>query len=93
MIGLDYGSPSLAISAILCSMAILRGHVESGRIIVDDPMDLPDGTEVEIAVAGDDDMTPDERADVEASIDRGLEQAARGESISADELLRRLKAT
>jgi hypothetical protein len=73
-------------------MAILRGHVESGRIIVDEPMDLPDGTEVEIAVADDDDMTPEERAELDASIDRGLEQAARGEGIPAEEMLRRLRA-
>jgi hypothetical protein len=31
-------------------MATLRGHVENGRIVVDEPVDLPDGTEVEIAV-------------------------------------------
>jgi len=74
-------------------MATLRGRVESGRIVVDEPIDLPDGTEVEIAVADDDDMTPEERADLEASIDRGLEQAARGETITAEELIRRLKAT
>ena len=73
-------------------MAILRGHVESGRIIVDEPMDLPDGTEVEIAVADEDDMTPEERAELDASIDRGLEQAARGEGIPAEEGLRRLRA-
>lgn len=60
---------------------------------MDEPIDLPDGTEVEIAVADDGDMTPEERAEVEASIDRGLEQAARGEMITADELIRRLKAT
>ena len=74
-------------------MATLRGHVEGGRIVVDEPVDLPDGTEVEIAVADDDDMTPEERAELEASIDRGLEQAARGEMITAEELMRRLKAT
>ena len=74
-------------------MATLRGHVEGGRIIVDEPMDLPDGTEVEIAVAGEDEMTPEERAELESSIDRGLEQAARGEMISSEELIRRLKAT
>jgi hypothetical protein len=89
----DDGSPGLLVGAILGAMATLRGHVESGRIVVDEPIDLPDGTEVEIAVADDDDMTPEERAEIEASIDRGLEQAARGEMITADELLRRLKAT
>jgi len=55
-------------------------------------MDLPDGTEVEIAVAGEDEMTPAERAELESSIDRGLEQAARGEGSPADEVLRRLRA-
>ena len=73
-------------------MATLRGHVEGGRIIVDEPMDLPDGTEVEIAVADDDDMTPKERAELDASIDRGLEQAARGEGSTPEEVLRRLRA-
>jgi hypothetical protein len=73
-------------------MATLRGHVEGGRIIVDEPVDLPDGTEVEIAVADDDDMTPEERAELDASIDRGLEQAARGEGSPAEEVVRRLRA-
>jgi len=73
-------------------MATLRGHVEGGRIIVDEPMDLPDGTEVEIAVAGEDEMTPAERAELESSIDRGLEEAARGEGSPAEEVLRRLRA-
>ena len=59
---------------------------------MDEPMDLPDGTVVEIAVADDDDMTPEERAELDASIDRGLEQAARGELIPAEEVLRRLRA-
>jgi hypothetical protein len=74
-------------------MAILRGHVESGRIVLDEPMDLPDGTEVEIAaLAEDDQMTPEERAEIEAEIDVGLAEAARGEGIPADELLRRLRS-
>jgi len=74
-------------------MAILRGHVESGRIVLDEPIDLPDGTEVEIAALTDDDeMTPEERAEIEADIDVGLEQAARGEGIPAEEFLRRLRS-
>jgi predicted transcriptional regulator len=39
-----------------------------------------------------DEMTPEERADLLASIDRGLEQAARGEGIPAEEVLRRLRS-
>jgi hypothetical protein len=73
-------------------MAILRGRIESGRIVVDEPIDLPDGTEVEIAVAEGDDMSPEERAELDASIERGMAQAEHGEGISAEEMLRRLRA-
>ena len=68
---------------MLLRMVILRGRIERGRIIVDDPIDLPDGTEVEIAVAESDEMTAKERAELDASLERGMEQAARGEGISA----------
>jgi predicted DNA-binding antitoxin AbrB/MazE fold protein len=73
-------------------MAILRGRIESGRIVVDEPIDLPDGTEVEIAVAESDEMTAEERAELDASIERGMEQATRGEGSSVEDVLRRLRA-
>jgi predicted DNA-binding antitoxin AbrB/MazE fold protein len=73
-------------------MAILRGRIEHGRIVVDQPIDLPDGTEVEIALFESDEMTAEERAELDASPERGMEQAARGEGISAEEMLRRLRA-
>ncbi len=57
-------------------------------------MDLPEGAQVEIALLGDDDdMSPEERAEVEASIEVGLQQAARGETVPLDEVLRRLRET
>ena len=76
-------------------MTILRGHVENGHIVLDEPRDLPEGIDVEIALldADDDEMTPEERADLEAAIDRSIEQADRGETIPAEEVLRRLRAT
>ena len=73
-------------------MAVLRGRIESGRIVVDEPINLPDGTEVEITVAETDEMTAEERAELDASLERGMGQAARGEGISAEEMLRRLRA-
>ncbi len=72
-------------------MAILRGRIEGGRIVTDGHIDLPDGTEVEIAVGGENDMTPEERADFDASLERVMRQAARGGDIPADEMLRRLR--
>lgn len=74
-------------------MTILRGHVEGGRVVIDEEGELPEGAQVEIAVLSDEDeMTTEERAELLASIDRGLEQAARGEGIPAEEVLRRLRS-
>ena len=78
---------------MLGRMVLLRGHVEGGQIVVDEPVDLPEGAQVEIALLGDDEMSSEERAEVEASIELGLEQAARGETVPLDEVLRRLRET
>jgi hypothetical protein len=50
-------------------MQALKAHVRNGHLVVDDPTDLPEGTEVEVAVtriidpfAG---MTSEERAELE----------------------------
>jgi len=40
-----------------------------------------------------DDMTAGERAELDASLEPGIEQAGRGEGASAAEMLRRLRAT
>lgn len=70
-----------------------RGHVKGGGIVLDEPLDLPEGTEVEIAVADDDEeMSAEERAEIEAAIDESLQQVARGEGIPAEEVLRRLRS-
>lgn len=31
-------------------MRVLTGHVRNGRLVVDEPSDLPEGTEVELVV-------------------------------------------
>ena len=70
---------------------VLHAHVKAGRLIVDEPTDLPEGSVVEL-VAVDDMMNAAESAALEAAIDEGLAQADRGEAIPADEVLRRLRA-
>jgi hypothetical protein len=76
----------------LFRVTILSAHVKSGRIVVDDPTDLPEGTAVEVALLDDEnDLSPEERAELDASIDRGIAQAARAEGSSAEEVLHRLR--
>jgi hypothetical protein len=41
-------------------MTILQARVENRRIVIDEPIDLPDGTTFEIAIL-DEDLFPEER--------------------------------
>ena len=73
-------------------MTILHARVQNGRVVVDEPTDLPDGAKVDLllldAAA---EMGEEERTALEASIGRGLAQADRGELHSIDEVLARLR--
>lgn len=52
-------------------------QVKNGRLLLDEPTDLPDGAEVEVLVI-DDELTPDDRAELHASLERALEDSGRG---------------
>lgn len=73
-------------------MRRLIARVQAGRLVLDTPTDLPDGTEVELEPVSDLELTPEERERLDAAIDESAAQAARGEVVSADEALRRLRA-
>ena len=52
-----------------CRMRKLRAKVEKGRLIVDTPTTLPEGTVLDLVVDDDgDDLTDDERAALHAAI-------------------------
>lgn len=73
-------------------MSALKAHVENGRLIVDDPVDLPEGSEHYVYLDDELDwMSVEERAALNQSIERGLAQAKAGESIDADEVLAELE--
>ena len=55
------------------------------------PTDLPDGAEVEVVVI-DDELTPAERAELHASLDRALDDSEAGRSIDAGEYLKQYRA-
>ena len=74
---------------------IVRATVTGGRYVIDEPADLPEGTVVELVVVEDslDEMDPDERAALLASLDRGIaEMQAGAPGIPAAQVLRELKA-
>jgi hypothetical protein len=71
----------------------LKAHVVKGRIVVDEPVDLPDGAEVRVYLydASMDGMSAEERASLERALARAIEQADAGELIEADEVLTELQ--
>jgi len=75
-------------------MATLHARVRGGHIVVEETTDLPDGTEMTLLVVDrDDEMTAEEREDLEAEIERGRVDISAGVGISAEELLTRVRAS
>jgi len=66
----------------------LKAHVMNGRIVVDEPVDLPDGAELHVYLydAAAHPMSPSERV----ALDRSIAQADAGELIEADDVLAEL---
>jgi hypothetical protein len=60
-------------------MDALRAHVENGRIIVDDPTDLPEGTVLHLVPVKSDNMDAEERAALEQAIEEGYEDFENGD--------------
>ena len=71
----------------------LKAHVVNGRIVVDEPVDLPDGAEVSVYLynASNDAMSAEERAALDSALERSTTQADAGELIDADEVLAELQ--
>jgi hypothetical protein len=76
------------------SMTALKAHVENGRVVLDEPMDLPDGTPLTVNVSNDVDafagMDPEERAALEAAIEEGYADVEKGDVIDGIEFAKSL---
>jgi hypothetical protein len=72
-------------------MQALKVQVKSGRLVFDEPTDVSEGAEVEIVVL-DDEISPEERAALHASLDRALEDSDAGRGMDAEEYLRQYRA-
>ncbi len=72
-------------------MQPLKAHVKNGRLVLDEPTDLPEGTEVEL-FAADDDFDPEERARLLAAIDAGIEDFERGDHMDGFEFIAQMRA-
>ena len=70
--------------------ATLRAHVRNGRLVLDEPTDMPDGTEVELAVIDGDELDEDDRARLHAALEASEEEFRAGKGIPAAEVIAEL---
>lgn len=70
----------------------LKAHVVNGKIVVDEPVDLPGGSEIRVYLydAAAEGMSKEERAAVEKALESSIAQADAGELVDADEVLAEL---
>lgn len=79
-------------------MQPLRARVRNGRLVLDEPTELPDGEVIELVplddllAAGGDYLDEDERQRLHASIDRGLADVEAGRTVEAASVIERLRA-
>lgn len=74
-------------------MLALKAHVHHGRITMDEPTDLPDGTVLELVTAESrDELDEEERTELHAAIEDGLSDLRFGRGIDGDVLLAELRA-
>jgi hypothetical protein len=70
-----------------------RARVRAGRLLLDEPSSLPDGTEVELIPAEDiDDLDPAERARLHGFLAESIGEHVPGTGVPADEVVARLRA-
>ena len=80
----------------MIGMRALKAHVRNGHFVIDEPTDLPEGTEVELHLVTPEhpwaDMDPEERAELEEETEAGYRDVENGDVVDAREFLAQLRA-
>lgn len=80
------------------AMQALKAHVKGGRLVLDEPTDLPEGEVVELVPVDDvlanggDYLDEEERERLHESLDRGLRDVREGRTVDARQVIARLRA-
>ena len=74
-------------------MGALKAVVKDGRLVLDEPTELPNGTEVVLAVIDEgDDMSDEERAALHRELELSMEDVEAGNLVDADQVFAELRA-
>ena len=65
-----------------------KAHVKAGRLVLDEPTDLPEGTEVELVPL----ETPEEHAALLKALDEAADDIERGDLIDGEEVMSEVTA-
>ncbi len=80
------------------TMRALKAHVRGGRLVLDEPTDLPEGEVIELVPldevleSGGDYLDEEERQRLHESIERGLEDMRAGRTVDAEQVIAKLRA-
>jgi hypothetical protein len=77
-------------------MEPLKAHVQNGRILLDEPTDLPNGEVVELdelLAAGGDDLDDEERAALHDDLEASFEEEEAGQLIDLADAIADLRAS
>jgi len=70
----------------------LKGRVQAGKVVIDEALNLPEGSEVDLIVVDPgDDLDDDERARLHAALTVAQEEIERGEGVAAEDLIEALR--
>jgi hypothetical protein len=82
----------------LITMQPLKAHVHNGRLVLDEPTDLPEGEVIELVpldevlARGGDFLDDEERAALNRELEASIAEADSGQLIDADDVLAELRA-
>jgi hypothetical protein len=82
-----------ATHAIYAPPVVLKATVRNGRIVVDEPTNLPEGTVLSLVVdhPDHDDMSPEEKAALDAALTRSWAQIQTGQAIPIEQVLEKMR--
>jgi hypothetical protein len=73
-------------------MQAMKAHVHNGRLVLDEPTNLPEGAEVRLVAVDGDELDEEERAALHESIEASERELDAGQAVSEQELWARLRA-
>ncbi len=71
--------------------ASLRARVKNGRILVDEPTDLPDGTELDLVAVEEDSLDAEEQGRLQRALEGAFDELRAGKGIAGDKVIAALR--